>query len=116
MWSFGCILCELCTGRPIFPAKDENELMEFIRMRIGMPPLEMIQNCRKRKQFFDRNNKLIPSKNSRIPEGTLERSCTIREALFSEEDADFFHFIEVSLTVSNYLVMSHNQPHTKNDP
>jgi serine/threonine protein kinase len=42
MWSFGCILCELSTGRPIFPACDENELLEFIRMRIGMPPISMI--------------------------------------------------------------------------
>jgi dual specificity tyrosine-phosphorylation-regulated kinase 2/3/4 len=96
MWSFGCILCELCTGRPLFPAVDENELLEFFRMRIGMPSKDMIQNCRKRKVFFDRNNRLIPSKNSRLPEGSRERSCTIREALFSEEDPDFLHFIEVS--------------------
>ena len=39
MWSFGCVLCELATGRPIFPAQDENELLEFIRSRIGMPSL-----------------------------------------------------------------------------
>lgn len=71
-----------------------------------MPPLDMIQNCRKRKQFFDRNNKIIPSKNSRIPEGTNERSCTIREALFSEEDADFLNFIEVSRKVLLFSAVS----------
>ena len=98
MWSLGCILCELMTSRPMFPARDENELMEFFRMRIGMPPLKMIQNCRKRKQFFDKNNKLIPSKNSRIPANTGERSCTIRDALISEEDADFINFIEVRIS------------------
>ena len=43
MWSFGCILFELSVGRPLFPARDENELLELIRLRIGMPPLEMIQ-------------------------------------------------------------------------
>jgi len=38
MWSFGCILCELVTGRPLFPARDENELMEMVSKMLGMPP------------------------------------------------------------------------------
>jgi serine/threonine protein kinase len=42
MWSLGCILCELTTGRPIFPARDENELLEYFKIRIGLPPIEMI--------------------------------------------------------------------------
>ena len=42
MWSFGCILAELVTGRPLFPAVDEHELLELIRIRIGLPPQEMI--------------------------------------------------------------------------
>lgn len=37
MWSLGCILVELVTGVPLFPAHDENELLELIRVRIGMP-------------------------------------------------------------------------------
>lgn len=56
MWSFGCILFELSTGRPLFPAIDENELLELIRVRIGMPPLDMITSCSKRKILFDSNN------------------------------------------------------------
>jgi dual specificity tyrosine-phosphorylation-regulated kinase 2/3/4 len=62
MWSFGCILCELATGRPIFPASDENDLMEYFRIRLGMPPKEMINTCRKKREFFDKNNKIIRSK------------------------------------------------------
>jgi serine/threonine protein kinase len=96
MWSLGCIMCELCTGRPIFPAIDENELLEFIKMRIGMPPSHMIRNCKKTKLFFDHNDCLIRSKFSRIPIETQERSCTISKALFSEQDADLIDFIEVS--------------------
>ena len=38
MWSFGCILCELVTGRPLFPARDENELMDMMSKMLGMPP------------------------------------------------------------------------------
>ena len=49
MWSFGCILAELVSGRPLFPAWDENELLELIRIRIGLPPEELIKKCKKRK-------------------------------------------------------------------
>ena len=53
MWSFGCILAEMVTGRPLFPAIDEHELLEFFIIRIGMPPQEMIDKAKKRKMFFD---------------------------------------------------------------
>ena len=49
MWSFGCILAELVTGRPLFPAIDENELLEFFIIRIGMPPEEMINRAKKKR-------------------------------------------------------------------
>jgi dual specificity tyrosine-phosphorylation-regulated kinase 2/3/4 len=41
MWSYGCILYELITGRPIFPARDENELLEYILVTIGEVPQYM---------------------------------------------------------------------------
>lgn len=37
MWSFGCIMAELLTGRPLFPGIDENELLEFFILIIGPP-------------------------------------------------------------------------------
>ena len=101
MWSFGCILCELSTGRPIFPAQDENELLELIKIRIGMPPLDMIESCGKRKQFFDSRNQLIKSKRSRIPNNTPERCYPINKALYSEDDPDFLNFVEVSNSFAN---------------
>jgi len=30
MWSFGCILTELCTGIPIFPGESEHEQLSLI--------------------------------------------------------------------------------------
>ncbi len=101
MWSFGCILVELVTGRPIFPAIDEHELLEFFIIRIGMPPEDMINKGHKRKYFFDSNRHLIRSKRSRVPKGSRERSDPIKNALCSEDDDDFIDFIEVSLTASH---------------
>lgn len=62
MWSFGCILGELVTGRPLFPALDENELLEFFIMMIGLPNYEMIEKAKKRSKFFDKDGKIIRSK------------------------------------------------------
>jgi len=96
MWSFGCILVELVTGRPLFPAINEKELLEFYVIRIGMPPQEMINKCRKKKIFFDSSGRLIRSRMSRIPPGSKERSDTIRKTLSKQDDEDFIDFIEVS--------------------
>ena len=48
MWSFGCILAELVTGKPLLPAMDENELMEFFLMIIGIPPAYMVDKAKKK--------------------------------------------------------------------
>jgi dual specificity tyrosine-phosphorylation-regulated kinase 2/3/4 len=49
MWSLGCIIVELIQRRPLFPALDENELLEMMRSRIGMPSQQMIQMSRRRR-------------------------------------------------------------------
>ena len=96
MWSFGCIIAELVTGSPLFPAVNEKELLEFFIIRIGMPPEEMIEKCRKKKMFFDNNLKIIKSRVSRIPQNAEPRSETIRRAMAREKDNDLIDFIEVS--------------------
>lgn len=62
MWSLGCIVAELKTRRPLFPAIDENELLEFFQMLFGMPSKDMIEKCRKRTKFFDKNGRIIRSR------------------------------------------------------
>jgi len=74
IWSFGCIIGELFCGHPIFPAFDENELLEFQSAICGNIPDYMIEDCQKysllfKKDFFG-NVQIIPSKKSRMNEIT----------------------------------------------
>lgn len=72
MWSFGCIIAELKKGSPLFPAVDENELLEFFIMMIGLPSSEMIEKAKKKNKFF-KEGKLIRSKLTRL-ENTGKKS------------------------------------------
>ncbi|CDW76326.1 related to dual specificity protein kinase pom1 [Stylonychia lemnae] len=72
MWSLGCIIAELFRGRPIFPAQDENELMELQVLLCGNPPQYMIDKGKKKAQFFNINEgyKIIRSHQSRLKQIT----------------------------------------------
>ena len=41
MWSLGCVVYELLSGEPLYPADDEEELSQMIEASIGMPPAEI---------------------------------------------------------------------------
>lgn len=60
-------MAELTSGRPLFPAIDENELLELFIMMIGLPSQLMIDKAKKKQKFFDKNGKVIRSKQSRVP-------------------------------------------------
>jgi len=48
VWSFGCVLFEMYTGRPLFNGKDpEDQLMKIVQL-LGMPPAGMLVQ----RQFF----------------------------------------------------------------
>lgn len=66
MWSFGCITYELITGSPLFPAHDENELLEYIVVTIDRIPKHMLESCKKYKQFYKKTNNFLSSYNHEI--------------------------------------------------
>lgn len=53
MWSFALILVEIFTGVPLFPGRDEHEQLACIMEVLGLPPIDMRENCKRRHQFFD---------------------------------------------------------------
>ena len=51
MWSAGCIMAEILSGRPLFAGKDENSQMELICKTLGRPTEEIMPGCTKLKGY-----------------------------------------------------------------
>ena len=83
MWSFGCILIEMITGRPLFPALDERELIEIMFARIGTMPDHMVKKAKKKHMFFNvsKDNQVLRSPKSRVPKGITEGEESVRKML-----------------------------------
>ncbi|VDP28806.1 unnamed protein product [Schistosoma margrebowiei] len=56
MWSLGCILPELYTGRPLFPGENENEQLACIMEVLGLPSELQLEKASRRRVFFASNN------------------------------------------------------------
>ncbi|TNV83786.1 hypothetical protein FGO68_gene4196 [Halteria grandinella] len=93
MWSVGCIIGELFCGHPIFPAFDENELLEFQAAICGNIPDYMIEDCQKysmlfKKDFFG-NVQIISSKKSRLNEITQAGDLSLGKVIFKDRYKNF---------------------------
>ena len=97
MWSFGCILVELVKVRPIFPAKDERDLLDLMRVTIGMPPGWMIDAAKKRSLFFDDYDNQIQSEKPSLKPGLPDKYRSLANELRNEHDSDFVDFVQVSI-------------------
>ena len=53
VWSFGCMVFEMLTGVPLFPANDERELVQLHTQLLGLPPPELVSKSRVMPNFFD---------------------------------------------------------------
>jgi dual specificity tyrosine-phosphorylation-regulated kinase 2/3/4 len=63
IWSLALIVIELMTGKPLFPADDELELLGMIAEIFGSPPPTFVAAGRRKGDFFDARLTLKPGKN-----------------------------------------------------
>ncbi|KAI8802458.1 hypothetical protein BJ742DRAFT_833160 [Cladochytrium replicatum] len=54
MWSVGCLLAELYLGRPLFPARDEDALIEMVAYVLGPPPKKLTKGSVRRTALLQR--------------------------------------------------------------
>ena len=103
MWSLGCIVGELYCGHPIFPAIDENELLELHTEICGAPPQFMIEESSKVGQLFNSNFKLIKSPKSRIQEIKKFSKLDLKHVIFKDRAAKFESLSEDERSMYDFL-------------
>ena len=64
MWSFGCILCELYCGLPIFPGESEYDMLYYMMEYFGLPPKDLIENSINKLNYFTEDCKPLEKPNS----------------------------------------------------
>lgn len=86
MWSLGCILVELDCGSPLFPAKNERDLMLYQLALLGLPSEELLAKAMRAHDFFSGTVPLMSKdKKDRVhPVGSKSLSdvCKNQDPLF----------------------------------
>ena len=92
IWSLGCLLAELYTGRPLFPGESESDQLLSIMQVLNLPPADLLSSASKKSQFFRQSGepKIVPNSRGikRLP-GTLSL-----QKLVPCPDPQFLDFLE----------------------
>ena len=84
IWSLGCLVAELCIGRPLFPGEDERQQIGLITDLLGLPPLRLVDKGSRSNLYFKHTAtglKLLSKPSSRTPKtwkallGTDDPGC-----------------------------------------
>ncbi|KAI8640674.1 kinase-like domain-containing protein [Parasitella parasitica] len=101
MWSTGCILAELYTGKPLFPGENEPDQLACIMQLIGVPTKDYLDRCTRKKQFFDsydQPRKAINSKGKKRRPNSQTFTEALKRSTYDTFDRDFGDFISKCLT------------------
>lgn len=95
MWSLGCILVELDSGCPLFPAKNEQDLLVLQMALLGLPSEHVLARSKRADEFFigRRPLRTTDRKGRSHPVGSrsLEDAC-------HNTDPQFLDFVQRCLT------------------
>lgn len=101
MWSFGCVLCELANGYPIFPASSEGELLERIVEYFGPIPPYLVHQGRRSDRFFEGDKMKHNLGKKRLPHPPNSRSLhNFLKVGHSHEDELFTNFVASCLLLN----------------
>jgi dual specificity tyrosine-phosphorylation-regulated kinase 2/3/4 len=89
MWSLGCILAELFTGQPLFPAENEQQLILSAVDMLGLPASDWLMKSKRRALFFNSDD--TPRQPAECTGRTL-RSLSLADTLNCDDDK-FINFI-----------------------
>ncbi|OAD76785.1 hypothetical protein PHYBLDRAFT_19019, partial [Phycomyces blakesleeanus NRRL 1555(-)] len=95
MWSIGCILAELFTGKPLFPGENEQDQLACIMEIQGVPDKRLVEASTRRKTLFDSygNPRIFPnSKGLKRKPGSRKLAVALKST-----DEDFVDFIDSCL-------------------
>jgi hypothetical protein len=86
MWSVGCLIAELYTGRPIFPGENEADQLMWIMSALGPPPSALLSQASKRSVFYNPDGSLkIPANSQGIKR--LPGSTSLANLIPSSDEA-----------------------------
>jgi dual specificity tyrosine-phosphorylation-regulated kinase 1 len=100
MWSLGCILVELYTGRPLFCGSSKADQVAKITEMLGMPPIQMLWASPKADRYFSLDSTLT----YRLKASTLRTS--LREIIglsrLGDQNAEFESFLDLVQQMLKY--------------
>ena len=102
MWSLGCILAEIYTGKSLFPGKDNDDQLDLIISTLGEIPQEMLDKRKSYDNIKMESDQIIP----RVPIVTIDRpKRTLKDFLNVKGDYndDFLNLITEMLQIDPVL-------------
>lgn len=96
VWSFGCVLCELANGYPIFPASCEGELLERMVEYLGPVPSDVLSKGKRTNKFYDDSNEMRSNLSKKGRQRKKPFSRSLQHFLKSAEESSdqlFFHLV-----------------------